>query len=277
MNNIDPGPFDALVGKDIFELIRDRAPTKVRTRVTKSLDHYTKAACLVGVDDEMGAIRLIAAEEELVVAIFEWLKLNAVHMPQHKDFIGKYKNHIVKLAFYPVLSQLGWILVDFLEHGITFKGLEDVLHWSVAVVRHEDRIVMRISDGGRCLLDANPFDAAITLEDENEAAVVESLYEQFSSEIARQTQLSVKHFVTARADFRNKLLYADDSGYASMAEPLQELIDNVFSKTVRDLLWVLALLLTNKPSTKSWGLISQFVGLYRTVLTEAKVLKVSVT
>jgi hypothetical protein len=278
MKKIDPEPFNALVGKDIFELIIDRAPTKVRTRVAKSLEHYTKAARLVGVDDEMGAIRLIAAEEELVVAIFEWLKLNAEHMPQHKDFIGMYKNHVVKLAFHPVLTQLGWILAELLEHGITFKGLEDVLHWSVAVVRHEDRVVMRISDGeGKGLLDANPLDVAITLEGENEALVIESLYEQFSSEIAHQTRLSVRQFVTTRADFRNKLLYSEDGGSVSMAEPLQELIDKVFSRTARDLLWALALLLTNKPTAKSWGLISQFIGLYRKVLTEAKVLKESVT
>jgi len=226
----------------------------------------------------MGVIRLIAAEEELVVAIFEWLKLNAVHMPHHKDFIGMYKNHVVKLAFYPVLSQLGWVLAEFLEHGITLNGLEDVLHWSVSVVRHEERVVMRILDKtGKHLLDANPLNVAITLEDENEAVVVDSLYEQFSGEIARQTRLSVRQFVMTRADFRNKILYAEDGGTASMAEPLQELIDKVFSRTVRDLLWVLALLLTNKPTAKSWGLISQFVGLYRKVLTESKVLKDSVT
>jgi hypothetical protein len=278
MKKIDSGPFNELVGKDIFELIIDLAPTKVRTRVAKSLEHYTKAARLVGVDDEMGVIRLIAAEEELVVAIFEWLKLNAVHMPHHKDFIGMYKNHVVKLAFYPVLSQLGWVLAEFLEHGITLNGLEDVLHWSVSVVRHEERVVMRILDKtGKHLLDANPLNVAITLEDENEAVVVDSLYEQFSGEIARQTRLSVRQFVMTRADFRNKILYAEDGGTASMAEPLQELIDKVFSRTVRDLLWVLALLLTNKPTAKSWGLISQFVGLYRKVLTESKVLKDSVT
>ena len=278
MKKIDSGPFNELVGKDIFELIIDLAPTKVRTRVAKSLEHYTKAARLVGVDEEMGVIRLIAAEEELVVAIFEWLKLNAVHMPHHKDFIGMYKNHVVKLAFYPVLSQLGWVLAEFLEHGITLNGLEDVLHWSVSVVRHEERVVMRILDKtGKHLLDANPLNVAITLEDENEAVVVDSLYEQFSGEIARQTRLSVRQFVMTRADFRNKILYAEDGGTASMAEPLQELIDKVFSRTVRDLLWVLALLLTNKPTAKSWGLISQFVGLYRKVLTESKVLKDSVT
>lgn len=58
----------------------------------------------------MGALRLIAAEEELVVAIFEWLKLNASKMPEHDDFIKKYKNHRTKLSFHPVLSQFRNVL-----------------------------------------------------------------------------------------------------------------------------------------------------------------------
>jgi hypothetical protein len=108
----DLAPFYALVGADIAELIFELAPRKVRSRVAKALDHFTKAKRLIGTDDEMGAIRCIAAEEELVVAIFEWLKLNADKMPEHGDFIGKYKNHRVKLAFYPVLAQMRMILED---------------------------------------------------------------------------------------------------------------------------------------------------------------------
>jgi len=42
----------------------------------------------------MGAIRLNAAEEELVVAIFEWLKLKEEQFPENKDFVRKFKNHV---------------------------------------------------------------------------------------------------------------------------------------------------------------------------------------
>jgi hypothetical protein len=128
----DTKPFGSLIGEDITQLIFKSAPTKVANRVGKALDHYTKAAALQGIDDEMGVIRLIAAEEELVVAIFEVLKLNAKHLPDHSDFIGRYKNHQVKLAFYPVLSQIRFALGDMLVNGIIFEGLEDVLHWHVS-------------------------------------------------------------------------------------------------------------------------------------------------
>ena len=57
--------------------IFDNAPRKVLTRVAGALEHYVRSEKLGTIDKEMGAIRLIAGEEELVVAIFEWLKLNA--------------------------------------------------------------------------------------------------------------------------------------------------------------------------------------------------------
>jgi hypothetical protein len=94
----DQSLFGDLIGKDFLDLIFGNAPHKVATRVAKSLDHFWKAIPLEGIDDEMGAIRLIAAEEELVVAIFEWLKLNTDKVPEHGDFIRKYKNHRVKLV-----------------------------------------------------------------------------------------------------------------------------------------------------------------------------------
>lgn len=118
---LDTEPFSALVGTEIIQLIFQIAPKKIANRIGKSLEHYTRAARLQGVDEEMGAIRLIAAEEELVVAIFEWIKLNAQHLPEHGDFIGKYKNHRVKLAFYPVLSQLGFVLGDLFSNCVSIE------------------------------------------------------------------------------------------------------------------------------------------------------------
>ena len=80
-------------------MLLDTAPTKVRARVIKALDHYHKALRLDGLDEEMAALRFVAGEEELVVAIFEWIKLNEDDYPEHRDFVRKLKNHTVKLAF----------------------------------------------------------------------------------------------------------------------------------------------------------------------------------
>ena len=266
-------PFAELVGRDVVELIFKVAPRKVGTRVGKALDHYAKALRLSGVDDEMGAIRLIAAEEELVVAIFEWLKLNAAAMPEHSDFIGRSKNHRVKLAFYPVLSQFRFVLADMVTHGITLDGLEDVLHWHVEPTRVEDRIMLRIVDGqGKELMTHNPLTVAVSWRDRPDAEVIDALFNDFVRLIRDQRGMTLREFVTARADYRNKLLYADDAGYLAMDEDLRTLIDTVFRSSLRDLLWCIAVLLTNTPTLRDWGLVSQFISLYRRVLTESRVI-----
>lgn len=268
---LDTEPFSALVGTEIIQLIFQIAPKKIANRIGKSLEHYTRAARLQGVDEEMGAIRLIAAEEELVVAIFEWIKLNAQHLPEHGDFIGKYKNHRVKLAFYPVLSQLGFVLGDLFSNCVSIEGLEDVLHWHVQAVRHEHKVVLQVKDdSGKTILDFNPLDLAITQDHRTEQEVVDALFVELNKMVTDQHNMTLRQFVTARAEFRNKLLYAEDGAIFSMDETLENLIKKVFEPSLRELLWCLATLLTNKPTVHSWGLVSQFIQLYRRVLSECK-------
>jgi hypothetical protein len=84
--------------------------------------------------------------------------------------------------------------------------------------------------------------------------------------------MTVREFISERADYRNKLLYAGDAGFISMAENLKNLHRDVFSVALRDLLWCLAVLLSDKPSIPHWGLISQFIALYRRVLIDAKLI-----
>ena len=268
---LDTAPFSALVGKEITQLIFENAPKKVVTRIVKSLEHFTRAARLQGIDEEMGVIRLIAAEEELVVAIFEWIKLNAQHLPEHGDFIGKYKNHRAKLAFYPVLSQLRFVLEGVLSNGVSFEGLEDVLRRHVRAVRHEDKVALQVTDaGGGKVLDFNPLDLAITQDERTEQEVVDALFADLTETVMEQRSMTLREFVTSRADFRNKLLYAEDGATFSMEESLEYLIEKVFSPSLQALLWCLATLLTNKPTVRSWGVVSQFMHLYRKVLRECK-------
>lgn len=51
--------------------------------------------------------------------------------------------------------------------------------------------------------------------------------------------MSLREFVTSRADFRNKLLYAEDGATFSMEESLEYLIENVFAPSLQALLWSL--------------------------------------
>jgi hypothetical protein len=267
----DISPFSALVGHDVAVLIVELAPRKVASRVAKALDHYTKARRLVGVDEEMGAIRCIAAEEELVVSIFEWLKLNFQKVPEHSDFIRKYKNHHVKLAFYPVLSQMRFILADMLNGYISPAGLEKHIKWQASIVLTDKQVKLRLADeSDRELIQVNPLAAAVNLDGKTDTEVIDSMFEEMRRNVQEQRGMTIRQFVTARADFRNKLLYAEDRGSAAMAERLEWLIDTVFANSFRDLLWCLAILLSDGPVTKDFGLVSQFISLYRRVLKEAK-------
>lgn len=271
---LDTEAFDQLIGADIVELILEEAPTKVRTRVAKSLEHYIKAMRLSGIDEEMGAIRLIAAEEELVVAIFELLKINSAHLPEHSDFVKKFRDHQVKQFFYPVLSQLRFVLEDFHVGGIAPSGLEGHVHWGVKPACIDRRVVFQLSDGnGKTIINVNPLDVSIMLGDNGDKEVLAKLLADLTSTVAEQHDLSLRDFIKERADYRNKLLYAGDGGATSMAETLEELLEQVFRRTLRDLLWCLAVLLTNKPTASSWGLVSQFISLYRMALHEARLLK----
>lgn len=271
---LDTESFDRLVGADIVQLIFEEAPTKVKTRVGKSLDHYIKAMRLTGIDEEMGAIRLIAAEEELVVAIFELLKINSAHLPEHEDFVKKFRDHQVKLFFYPVLSQLRYVLEDLHGGGIALPGLGEHLQWGVKAAYVDGRVVFQIMDAnGKALMNVNPLDIAITLEDDMGEKVLLELIADLRRRVSEQYNLSLRDFIRERADYRNKLLYASDGGSMSMGETLEELLEKVFRHALRDLLWCLAVLLTNKPTASSWGLVSQFISLYRMVLQDARLLK----
>lgn len=267
----DLSPFRDLAGDDVATLIVERAPRKVMSRVLKALDHYTKAHRLMGVDDEMGAVRCIAAEEELVVGIFEFLKLQAALMPEHGDFIKKYKNHYVKLAFSPVLMQLRYILTDLLEKQHAPVGFEGHLHWEGSVVVAGSQVKVRLADdNGKELIRVNPLAFAISLDCKSDEEVADSIFEQLRDDIQTQKNMTVREYITARAEFRNKLLYAEDAGFAVMGETLEKLIATAFAPTLRDLLWSLAILLSDKPTRKDFGLVSQFIAIYRRVLTSAK-------
>lgn len=263
----------ALVGEDLIDVIVQKAPTKIQTRLAKAADHVLKANKLDGFDDEMGVIRYIAAEEELVVAIFQWLVLNAGHVGAHEDFLRKSKNHLVKLAFPIVLQQLAFVINGFLQDGLTLEGLEDYLTWKVAPTIQDGRVMLQVSDeANKALLTINPLDVSVNQMGNSPKEAVESLVQELAEHVRSNWNLSLKEFVSQRADFRNKLLYADDGMTYSMNESLRELRPT-FERDLKHLLWGLGCILTNVPLVKSWGLVNQLLSLYRRVLVEAKLLK----
>ncbi|MBN9603403.1 MAG: hypothetical protein J0G33_10780 [Afipia felis] len=269
---VDLGPFNALVGELIIDHLTG-APRKVMNRVVSALKHYTGAAKLIDIDEEMGAIRLIAGEEELVVAIFELLKLQSDKYPEISDFVRKFKNHVVKLSFYPTLFQFRSAVEHMLKHGFTISGIENLPVWTAKPVVDNGKLLLAILDGeGKEIIRQNPLSIEISSENESGKAVVPRMLAEFKDDVKRTEEASLKELLLYRADFRNKILYACDAGSTEMADRLSELIP-FFEEGYRDLLWVLAMLLDNDPPAKEWGIVSQFIELYREILIEVGVLR----
>ncbi|HGF9806318.1 TPA: hypothetical protein ACJEWJ_003931 [Klebsiella quasipneumoniae] len=262
--------FNSLVGENLVDMILTKAPTKVKWRVIKAADHVRKAHRIKDIDMEMFSIRLIAAEEELVVAVFEWLKLNTDKMPEHKDLVGKFKNHQVKLMFTPVLMLMKSVLIESLGPNLNIHGVRVELK-----PRFENEKVdlcFSIPSSG-FMMPLNPLSIFINLEEqEQEQDIIESLYEQLQNEVRNEFGIPLKEFVMKRADFRNLLLYSNDGGFVNCVIDYDELMDG-FNQTFEALLWSMAALLTNDPLSPNLGLVTQFIDVYRLVLIKTKVLK----
>ena len=271
-HEVDIDPFCDLIGKDVAQFIFAQSPRKVRNRVSRALEHYVRSEKLIGIDEEMGAIRLIAGEEELVVAIFECLKLRGDLFPEHKDFVRKFKNHVVKLSFYPVLQQFRFIVGDMMN-GFTIDGLEDVVNWTARPEVDKDMIKLALLDNdGREIIRHDPFAIDISRGDQHGKNVVPDLLADLRETIRDQQGVGLKEYVLHRADFRNHLLYATDGGSALLGNSLADL-RKTFGENYHDLLWVLALVIGGRPPSKEWGIASQFIEVYRLTLIEAGILR----
>jgi hypothetical protein len=272
--SIETQPFADLVGDDVIGFLCEHLPAKVGMRFGRALDHYARANALVGVDEEMGMIRLIAAEEELVVAIFELLKIKQDEFPEHKDFVRKFRNHIVKLSFYPVLLQFKFAIGYMLKEGFVMEGIEDLMQFRAKPVVDGNTIrIAVLKEDGTELIRHDPFSIAVSRDGVENKDIVPLMLAEFEEEVTKQHGGTLRSFISKRADFRNQLLYANDaSAMGFMDDKLSDLL-GTFKETYRDLLWILAVVQGAKLPSIKWGIASQFIALYREVLIKAGVLK----
>ncbi|WP_443114465.1 hypothetical protein [Herbaspirillum seropedicae] len=260
-------------GADLVDLILKKAPTKVASRVLKAADHINKALKLKGIDEEMGFIRLLAAEEEFVIAIFEQLKLNEKQLPEQRDFIKRFRDHQVKLSFPVVLAHFAHRLMDIYVHGVTLNDARKI-GLKASLVPHKDRMVLRLSDDtGKTILDTNPLASEIALAVDGSSVNAETLFADLLDFVQDRAKMSLGTLISTRVDFRNKLLYADDSGFFDEPQDFSFAYNRHVVPTVQYMLNALAILLTNAPLNKDWGVVSQFIALYQRALSEYKLIK----
>lgn len=269
-----PVTFQELVGEEVVDLIFNKAPTKVLSRVVNAIMHVERAKKLKDIDAEMASIRLIAAEEELVVAIFEWLKINKEKMPQHTELVKSYKNHQVKLMFVPVLL----LMKNILWHCV--PPIPNLNERNLKIYpKHDDGkiVIMLQLPFSDVQFPLNPLSVFITMgEDVDENQVVDSLYSELEDTVKIKYDMTLKQFIKQRAEFRNTLLYAGDAIPVNYVVDYDEMTSICYS-AYEALLWSLAALLTNDPLSPHLGAVSQFIAIYKKVLLDSKVIKLKET
>ncbi len=264
--------WDEHINQDIWAFVNNNATTSVRSRLESCYRHFIKALVIKDIDSEMSAIRLIAAEEELAVAVFDIIKRNEDSFIDCKHITKKFKNHFVKQLFSPTVHNIAIIVSTFLENGMSIDVIEGApgIDISIEPIIAENKVMLRLHIGEKHI-DNSPFHFFLNKNDEQED-VVESLYEEFEELIKNHGYNSVKEFAKHRVDFRNKILYAEDAMIFDVGEEIENVLSSV-TQILNEVLWVIALLLSNDDSpAKKWGIASQFLRLYERVLKEAKVI-----
>ncbi len=265
---VDTAGFRELVGDEFFSHIMENAHYLVIFRVARAADHYNRALKLAGIDEPMGVLRLITAEEELVVAIFRLIALKADQYPDPGVILKRYQDHRVKQSFFPTLVQFWFAMEGMFTKGITITDAPHV-RWAYKPAISDGKFVLNIHDeNDRFLIAADPVRQFLTREDLAPEAVVEAMYKDFCDQTQERHGQPLTQFIQGRADYRNKLLYAyDDVANYVMDETFEEL-HGIFKKTFKGLLFVLAALVANEPVSPTWGIVSQFFGLYQQVLAD---------
>ena len=131
-------------------------------------------------------------------------------------------------------------------------GLEGHVHWEGSVVVTDNQVKVRLVDEkGKELLQVNPWALAITLDGKTDDEVVASIYGELQRHIKTQQQMTVREYITGRAEFRKQdavrrrcRLYR--YGRRTRGPHHQRLWTDA-----SDLLWCLAVLLSDAPAKRT--------------------------
>lgn len=253
---------------DLYTRVKAIAPTKVRARVSNAMIHYDMARKLDGIDDAMGLIRVIAAEEELVVAIFELIKLNPKLIDGARRITNKHKNHVVKSILPVVLEHMA---TEFLP--MIFEGLKEnfgVTENTPKLGSSEGKFYLVFpSVPGYCAsVTFDQIKISVLNDDDQEEDAHPSLLDGLKKGIMDKHGTDLKAYFLARSGFRNTLLYAHDGGFFVPARSIQDYIDDEYGRTILILMRAIAILATGQATEADRGMVRTGISLYEAVLDE---------
>lgn len=117
-------------------------------------------------------------------------------MPEHRDLVGKFKNHQVKLMFTPVLLLMKNVLIESIGPNLNIHGVN--VEMKPRFENGKVELCLSIPSTG-FMAPLNPLSMSINHEDE-EQDVIESLYETLEKEVQDNLGIPLKEFVMKRAD-----------------------------------------------------------------------------
>lgn len=171
-----------------------------QARALNAFHSLRRAWRLLGVDDEMAVFRAILAEEEAAASVFLALQAKGYRNAS----LLKRRNHLHKAAAYPFLAGVGRLLSKM--PGVTGVSI---------VVGAEHRVRVRFDANALLGLDGEPRYAEPD-EPLNFFLKLGDGAPDFASELetiaAASGRNDTERYLTEEANFRNRLLYANDRG-----------------------------------------------------------------
>jgi len=169
--------------------------------------HLRRAWALYGVDNEMSAFRAITAEEEAASALI--LSLQQKRYPGAKRL--NFRDHVHKAALTPFLDAVAKVLalLDFAKPTLRLKPDEDPPRLEVFV--DMSRAGLRSPEPLFAQPD-EPLNFVVRMENEDGPATVHMFAHELRQIAEGRGVDTIKAFLEAEANQRNRLLYATDTG-----------------------------------------------------------------
>lgn len=183
----------------------NRLTSRVKHRARSTFEHLRKAWRLLGHDNEMSAFRAITAEEEAATALILALQMQGYPGARRLNP----RNHIHKNAFWPLFEAINRVLA---QSGFPPPKVLLPREGPPHVQLRFNLTAMAGREGEPVWIEPDhPLNFAMRVGQVSEDAV--HLFDAELADLASEAgDHSIMTHVKRRANFRNRLLYAEDSG-----------------------------------------------------------------
>lgn len=235
-------------------------PSPPRWPAFNALRHLNRAWGLRGSDPEMMAFRCITAEEEAATALFKSLQRRKYKNAEKL----KSRHHVHKNAVIPFIDAVSRVMAD--STGSDAPETHIFLDQSTAPPQFEVRIKAgELADGRVVWAKSLPLHFSLTRLGTKDEDVVLDFREQMEAVASDANAKSIERYLSDRANFRNKLLYATADGYLAMSGN----VEKIFAHYKRNAFMIIQLYLMIDPFEKHQLFVQQCLDGFLKILNSA--------